>query len=271
MEPWKLKNSDPERMAVGAARRPAGRRRRQDAADAVPAVVVVEGARAAARRRARGPAMPELVEVDEATAVGLAVLLGAHRRLRHRGDAGSRRRSRSGRPLAAPTPIFTKLDPSIVDEELARLGRRVTDAAAERRSRRRCRSSTRTPTWTRWRSGPGVAPPTSFVGRGDGRGARGRRGARRSRSATRWRRRGGASSGRTAHPDVYAAVAVHPTEVDRAGRRRLRRARAAGRRPQGGGGRRDRAGLLLGPHRAGRSAGALPPPHRPGQAGRASR
>jgi methionyl-tRNA synthetase len=26
-----------------------------------------------------------------------------------------------GRPLAAPTPIFTKLDPSIVDEELARM------------------------------------------------------------------------------------------------------------------------------------------------------
>ena len=27
----------------------------------------------------------------------------------------------SGTPLAAPTPVFTKLDPSIVDEELARL------------------------------------------------------------------------------------------------------------------------------------------------------
>jgi methionyl-tRNA synthetase len=26
-----------------------------------------------------------------------------------------------GRPLAAPTPVFAKLDPSIVDEELARL------------------------------------------------------------------------------------------------------------------------------------------------------
>jgi len=26
-----------------------------------------------------------------------------------------------GRALAAPTPVFTKLDPSVVDEELARL------------------------------------------------------------------------------------------------------------------------------------------------------
>jgi methionyl-tRNA synthetase len=26
-----------------------------------------------------------------------------------------------GRPLAAPTPVFRKLDPSVVDEELARL------------------------------------------------------------------------------------------------------------------------------------------------------
>ena len=29
------------------------------------------------------------------------------------------RRSWSGAPVAKPTPIFTKLDPSIVDEELA--------------------------------------------------------------------------------------------------------------------------------------------------------
>jgi methionyl-tRNA synthetase len=28
---------------------------------------------------------------------------------------------RAGTPLAAPTPLFTKLDPSVVDEELARL------------------------------------------------------------------------------------------------------------------------------------------------------
>jgi methionyl-tRNA synthetase len=28
----------------------------------------------------------------------------------------------AGRELAKPKPVFTKLDPSIVDEELARLG-----------------------------------------------------------------------------------------------------------------------------------------------------
>jgi methionyl-tRNA synthetase len=27
-----------------------------------------------------------------------------------------------GTPVATPTPVFTKLDPSVVDEELARLG-----------------------------------------------------------------------------------------------------------------------------------------------------
>ena len=31
-----------------------------------------------------------------------------------------------GTPVAKPTPIFTKLDPSVVDEELARPRRRLT-------------------------------------------------------------------------------------------------------------------------------------------------
>ena len=35
---------------------------------------------------------------------------------------GSRGRSTVGAPVAKPTPVFTKLDPSVVDEELARLG-----------------------------------------------------------------------------------------------------------------------------------------------------
>ena len=33
-----------------------------------------------------------------------------------------------GTPVAKPTPVFTKLDPSVVDEELARLGLGVTAA-----------------------------------------------------------------------------------------------------------------------------------------------
>ena len=64
--------------------------------------------------------MPDLVEVDEATAAGspsYQVLTGDY-------DTGATWESVPlpvGRPIAAPTPIFRKLDPSIVDEELSRL------------------------------------------------------------------------------------------------------------------------------------------------------
>ena len=67
---------------------------------------------------------------------------------------------------------------------------------------------------------------------------------------------------------VAAAVALHPTRTAAGHRRRARRDRAAGRRPAGGRGRRDRARLLLGLLAAGRPAGVLPPAHRPGQAAR---
>jgi methionyl-tRNA synthetase len=65
--------------------------------------------------------MPELVEVDRPTAdgtTGYPVLTGDY------GAAEARWESiplAAGRPLAPPTPVFKKLDPSIVDEELARL------------------------------------------------------------------------------------------------------------------------------------------------------
>jgi methionyl-tRNA synthetase len=72
----------------------------------------------------RGPqpwaAMPQLRELDEETAVGspsYSVLTGDY-------DTGARWTSVPidvGRPLTAPTPVFTKLDPSVIDEELARL------------------------------------------------------------------------------------------------------------------------------------------------------
>jgi methionyl-tRNA synthetase len=58
--------------------------------------------------------------VDEETAVGspsYSVLTGDY-------DTGVRWQSTPlevGRPISPPTPLFTKLDPSIVDEELARL------------------------------------------------------------------------------------------------------------------------------------------------------
>jgi methionyl-tRNA synthetase len=65
-------------------------------------------------------AMPQLVEVDEPTAAGspsYSVLEGDY-------DTGARWESVPlpvGRPIATPTPVFTKLDPSVAEEELARL------------------------------------------------------------------------------------------------------------------------------------------------------
>jgi methionyl-tRNA synthetase len=68
----------------------------------------------------RWAAMPDLVEVPEETAVGSPsyhVLTGDY-------DTGARWESTPldvGRPVATPTPLFAKLDPSVADEELARL------------------------------------------------------------------------------------------------------------------------------------------------------
>jgi methionyl-tRNA synthetase len=70
--------------------------------------------------------MPELVEVNEETAAGspsYSVLTG---------DYQTQAKWESvalpvGRPMAAPTPVFTKLDESIVDEELERLAAKATD------------------------------------------------------------------------------------------------------------------------------------------------
>ncbi|GAB2455360.1 methionine--tRNA ligase [Jatrophihabitans fulvus] len=117
--PWKLKNDDPERMATVLH----------------VALQVVDDAKtlltpflpsssgkvhAMLHGEERWAAMPDLVELDEQTAVGspsYSVLTGDY-------DTGARWESRpieAGRPLAPPTPVFTKLDPSVVDEELARL------------------------------------------------------------------------------------------------------------------------------------------------------
>ncbi|GAA1361799.1 methionine--tRNA ligase [Catellatospora chokoriensis] len=62
--------------------------------------------------------MPEIVEVSDLDGgPGYPVLTGDY-------TVGARwepRELRAGTPLSAPTPVFKKLDPSIVDEELARL------------------------------------------------------------------------------------------------------------------------------------------------------
>jgi methionyl-tRNA synthetase len=117
--PWKLKNTDPDRMATVLH----------------TALQVVDDAKtlltpflpgisskvhAALGGTGRWAGMPELVEVDEPTAAGspsYSVLTG---------DYQTQARWASeplpvGRPLPPPTPIIAKLDPSVVDEELARL------------------------------------------------------------------------------------------------------------------------------------------------------
>jgi len=62
--------------------------------------------------------MPHVEEVDEAGGPSYPVITGRY-------DGAARWASvpvRPGTPLATPKPLFTKLDSSVVDEELARLG-----------------------------------------------------------------------------------------------------------------------------------------------------
>ena len=62
--------------------------------------------------------MPHVEEVDEEGGPRYPVITGHY-------DGAARWASQplgTGTPLAAPVPLFTKLDTSVVDEELARLG-----------------------------------------------------------------------------------------------------------------------------------------------------
>ncbi len=117
--PWKLKNTDPERMATVL-------HTALQVVDDVKTLLtpflpsISSKVHAALGGTGSWAAMPELVEVDEPTAAGspnYSVLTG---------DYATQARWASeplpvGRPLAAPTPIITKLEPSVVDAELARL------------------------------------------------------------------------------------------------------------------------------------------------------
>lgn len=119
MEPWKLKNSDPARMAsvLHVALQVV-----DDAKTLLTPFLPSSSTKVNAMLRGeeRWAAMPDLVELAEPTATGspgYSVLTGDY-------DTGARWESRPievGRPLTAPTPVFTKLDPSIVAEELGRL------------------------------------------------------------------------------------------------------------------------------------------------------
>ncbi len=117
--PWKLKNDDPARMnsVLHVA---------LQAVDDCKALLTpflphsAQQVHTALGGTGTWAALPELRQIDEETAVGSSsytVLTGDY-------DVAARWESvpiRAGTPLAAPTPIFTKLDPSIVDSELARL------------------------------------------------------------------------------------------------------------------------------------------------------
>jgi methionyl-tRNA synthetase len=119
MEPWKLRTSDTERMAsvLHVALQVV-----DDAKTLLTPFLPSSSTKVHAMLHGpeRWAAMPDLVELDEETAAGspsYSVLTGDY-------ETGARWESTPievGRPVDAPTPVFTKLDPSVADDELARL------------------------------------------------------------------------------------------------------------------------------------------------------
>jgi methionyl-tRNA synthetase len=123
--PWKLKNSDPDRMATVL-------HTTLQVVDDVKTLMTpfLPGSSQRVHEALGGTgtwsSMPELVEVDEPTAVGspsYSVLTGDYQTQASWGSSPIE----VGRPLAAPTPIFTKLDPSVIEEELARLEEKAAE------------------------------------------------------------------------------------------------------------------------------------------------
>ena len=121
--PWKLKGDDErDRLGDDPARDRAGRRRLQPAARAVPAAQRQRRRPGARRRRDVAP-MPEIREVEDLDGgPAYPIITGDYSGAPAVGAAA---RSSPGTPVGKPTPVFTKLDPSVVDEELARLRRRA--------------------------------------------------------------------------------------------------------------------------------------------------
>ena len=119
MEPWKLRTTDTDRMAsvLHVALQVV-----DDAKTLLTPFMPQSSSKVHAAMGGTGvwAAMPELVEVDEPTAAGspsYSVLTGDYQTQ----ATWASTPIEVGRPIAAPTPVFTKLDPSVVDEELARL------------------------------------------------------------------------------------------------------------------------------------------------------
>ncbi len=113
--PWKLRTSDPERMATVC-------HVALQLVDDVKTLLTpfLPSSSDAVHKMLGGgdwAAMPELRQVDEEGGPSYSVLTGDY-------DTGARWEStpiRPGTPLTAPVPLFRKLDPSIVEEELMRL------------------------------------------------------------------------------------------------------------------------------------------------------
>ncbi|MFL6182312.1 MAG: methionine--tRNA ligase [Actinomycetes bacterium] len=74
--------------------------------------------------------MPQIREVSEPGNDNYPVLMGDYATARAAGATWASSPIRSGTPLAPPTPIFTKLDPSVADDEVARLAAEAGDAGA---------------------------------------------------------------------------------------------------------------------------------------------
>jgi methionyl-tRNA synthetase len=122
--PWKLRESDPDRMAtiLHVALQLVDDAKTlltpflPSSSEQVHRMLGGEGAWAA---------MPELREVDEVDGPAYAILTGDY-------ETGARWESRpirTGVALEPPTPLFRKLEPSIVEEELARLESEAAEPA----------------------------------------------------------------------------------------------------------------------------------------------
>jgi methionyl-tRNA synthetase len=116
--PWKLRESDPERMRTichvalqlvddgKSLLTPFLPRSSQQVFEMLGGTGVWSG-------------MPRIDEVDEDGGPSYPVITGDYQVAAARWDSAP---IRPGTPLAAPVPLFAKLDTSVVDEELARLG-----------------------------------------------------------------------------------------------------------------------------------------------------
>ena len=126
MAPWKLRTEDPDRMATVLH---VALQVVDDCKTLLTPFLPSSSTRVHAQLGGTGiwAGMPELVPGEDrivagdAAASSYGVLTGEY-------ETAARWESTPievGRPIAPPTPVFTKLDPSIVDEELARLEARA--------------------------------------------------------------------------------------------------------------------------------------------------